>query len=99
MPRGTGLAAPRTWSAAEARLSGPHRRVPDVRYSTDTISAAQGKLLNKCELSGKGALTPGVGIFAFPDAQSMVEAFKKLEFMAVLDIHPSEMAQMADIQV
>lgn len=36
-------------------------------------------------------------LLAFPNAPNMVEAFKKWEFMVVLDIHPSEMIQMADI--
>jgi thiosulfate reductase/polysulfide reductase chain A len=45
----------------------------------------------------KAAIVRKHNIFAFPNAPSMVEALKKLEFMVVLDIHPSEMIQMADI--
>ena len=45
----------------------------------------------------KAALVRKHNVFAFPDAPSMVEALKKLEFMVVLDIHPSEMVQLADI--
>jgi thiosulfate reductase/polysulfide reductase chain A len=45
----------------------------------------------------KAAIVRKHNIFAFPDAPSMVEALKKLEFMVVLDIHPSEMIQLADI--
>lgn len=36
-------------------------------------------------------------IFAFPNAPKMVEALKKIEFIVAIDIHPSEMIQMADI--
>jgi len=45
----------------------------------------------------KAAIIRKHNIFAFPNAPNMIEALKKLEFMVVLDIHPSEMIQMADI--
>jgi thiosulfate reductase/polysulfide reductase chain A len=45
----------------------------------------------------KAAIVRKHNILAFPDAPKMVEALKKLEFMVALDIHPSEMIQMADI--
>lgn len=45
----------------------------------------------------KAAIVRKHNIFAFPDAPKIVEALKKLEFIVAMDIHPSEMIQMADI--
>jgi thiosulfate reductase/polysulfide reductase chain A len=61
-------------------------------FSTFTNAVLEGK-----PYPIKAAIVRKHNIFAFPDAPKMVEALKKLEFMVALDIHPSEMIQMADI--
>jgi thiosulfate reductase/polysulfide reductase chain A len=45
----------------------------------------------------KAAIIRKHNILAFPDAPKMVEVLKKIEFIVAMDIHPSEMIQMADI--
>jgi len=61
-------------------------------FSTFTNAVLEGK-----PYPIKAAIVRKHNVFAFPDAPRMVEALKKLEFMVALDIHPSEMIQMADI--
>ncbi|MGQ9680753.1 MAG: molybdopterin-containing oxidoreductase family protein [Candidatus Bathyarchaeia archaeon] len=45
----------------------------------------------------KAAVIHKYNILSFPNPKRMVDALKKLEFVAVIDILPSEMAQLADI--
>jgi len=45
----------------------------------------------------KAALFRKHNVLAFPNAPRFVEALKTLDFMAVVDVWPSEMVQMADV--
>ncbi len=61
-------------------------------FSTFTNAGLEGK-----PYPIKAAIVRKHNIMAFPDAPKMVEALKKIEFIVAMDIHPSEMIQMADI--
>ncbi len=67
-----------------------HRQVGDF------ATVSQG-ILNEDPYPVKAAFVRKYNILAFPNAVEAVEAFKKFDFVAVLDIVPSEMVQMADV--
>jgi thiosulfate reductase/polysulfide reductase chain A len=45
----------------------------------------------------KAALVQKYNLLSFPNPKRALEAFKKLEFMAVIDVLPVEMVQLADV--
>ncbi|WP_291321926.1 molybdopterin-dependent oxidoreductase [Desulfonatronospira sp.] len=70
-------------------IIGPTRR-GDFSTVTDAI-------LTEKPYPLKAALVRKHNVLAFPDAVKSTEALKKLDFLAVIDIWPSEMVQMADV--
>ncbi len=54
-------------------------------------------ILNDQPYPVKAALIRGYNVLSFPNPNKIIEAFKKLEFIAVIDIIPSEMAMLADV--
>ncbi len=45
----------------------------------------------------KMAIANSYNVLSFPNPKKIIKALKKLEFLVVIDIYPSEMAQLADI--
>ncbi|TVQ40077.1 MAG: twin-arginine translocation signal domain-containing protein [Spirochaetaceae bacterium] len=70
-------------------IVGPTRRGD---FSTVTDALLTGK-----PYPIKAALFRKHNVLAFPDATRFVEALKKIDFIAVCDVWPSEMVQMADV--
>ncbi len=67
---------------------------PTLRGDFSTITDA---ILNEDPYPLKAALVRKHNTLAFPDAVKFTEALKKLDFIAVIDVWPSEMVQMADV--
>lgn len=70
-------------------IIGPTRR-GDFATVTDAI-------LDEDPYPLKAAFFRKHNVLAFPDAVKFTEALKKLDFVAVVDVWPSEMVQMADV--
>ncbi|RQD67379.1 MAG: twin-arginine translocation signal domain-containing protein [Tindallia sp. MSAO_Bac2] len=67
------------------------------RFTNGDFATVADGILNEKPYPTKAALVRKYNVLAFPEAKRMVEAFKKLDFMAVCEIYPSEMAMMADV--
>ncbi len=67
---------------------------PTERGDFSTITEA---LLDDDPYPVRAALVRKHNILAFPNAPRFTEALKKLDFLAVVDVWPSEMVQMADV--
>lgn len=61
------------------------------------LSTALEGILQENPYPVKAALVRKNNLLAFPNAQKAVEAIKKFDFVAVCDIIPSEMVQLADV--
>ncbi|RLF10913.1 MAG: hypothetical protein DRJ69_02510, partial [Thermoprotei archaeon] len=61
------------------------------------FSTLIGNILEEKPYPIKAALVCNYNILSFPNPKKAIEAFKKLEFLAVVDILPSEMALLADV--
>ena len=71
---------------------GPYVGVPNGNFATLPYG-----ILNETPYAVKTALVRGYNPLSFPDHLTMVEAFKKLDFILCSEIYPSEMAWLSDI--
>ncbi|HSH36395.1 molybdopterin-containing oxidoreductase family protein, partial [Schnuerera sp.] len=67
------------------------------RFTNGDFSTVADGILNEKPYPTKAALVRKYNLLAFPDAKKMEQALKKLDFIAVCEIYPSEMAMMADV--
>jgi thiosulfate reductase / polysulfide reductase chain A len=67
------------------------------RFTNGDFATVADGILNEKPYPTKAALVRKYNLLAFPEAKRMEEALKKLDFIAVCEIYPSEMAMMADV--
>ena len=96
-PLDTVVPPPSYPKARSDRIDGMEKFPLLLKIGKGSFGAFQNGVLEGKPYPIKAAIIRKHNIFAFPNAPNMVKALKKLEFMVALDIHPSEMIQMADI--
>jgi len=79
------------------RVDNYEERGPFVSPTTGNFATLPYGILNETPYPVKTALVRGYNPLSFPDHLTMVEAFKKLDFIVTCEIYPSEMAWLSDI--
>ncbi len=79
------------------RIDNYEERGPFVSPTTGNFATLAYGILNDKPYAVKTALVRGYSPLSFPDHITMVEAFKKLDFIVNCEIYPSEMAWLSDI--
>jgi thiosulfate reductase / polysulfide reductase chain A len=79
------------------RIDNYEERGPFVGATTGNFATLPYGILNDTPYPVKTALVRGYNPLSFPDHLTMVEAFKKLDFIVTCEIYPSEMAWLSDI--
>jgi len=106
-----GVILPRTFKVPDVNKIYPPPPPPSVKEKADgkhllplldklghgIFSTLVENILREKPYPVKAALICNYNVLAFPNPKRAVEAFKKLEFIAVVDILPSEMALLADV--
>ncbi len=81
----------------EERIDGWEKHPIVAPTSRGDFSTVTEGILNEDPYPVKVGFARKHNVLAFPNAPRFVEALKKLDFLAVCEIVPSEMAQMADV--
>lgn len=79
------------------RIDNWEERGPFMSFPHGNFATLPYGILNETPYPVKTALVRGYNPLSFPDHLTMVEAFKKLEFIVTCEIYPSEMAWLSDI--
>ena len=79
------------------RIDNYEERGPFLGATTGNFATLPYGILNDDPYPVKTALVRGYNPLSFPDHLTMVEAFKKLDFIVTCEIYPSEMAWLSDI--
>ena len=78
------------------RIDG-YEKHPLLRHGTGDFATFADGIINEDPYPVKAAFFRKYNLLAFPNTAKAVEAFKKFDFMAVADIYPSELVQLADV--
>ena len=79
------------------RIDNWEERGPFMSFPHGNFATLPYGILNETPYPVKTALIRGYNPLSFPDHLTMIEAFKKLDFIVNCEIYPSEMAWLSDI--